>query len=211
MIVAFDGPDGIGKTTQVQLAAEYLRQQGRPVHVARASGGTPIGEELRKVSLSDTPRPVEVDVYISLAMHTALGLDLQERQAKGQTCIIDRSPLAIVAYNIFGSQLPDKQLGYDAYERMLKLWPLDLLVVFTANQQVLDERRHGRAKQDAIQANNYFENQDEGFRSRVQDGYRQAATLVRDHPEWGIRLVEISAEGTVEDVQNKVQQELLAG
>ena len=75
--IAFDGPDGVGKTTQVKIAADFLSKFS-DTHVTRAAGGTPIGEELRKVSLGDKPRSPEVNVYLSLAMHTALGQDISK-------------------------------------------------------------------------------------------------------------------------------------
>ena len=62
-IIAIDGPDGSGKTTQLTLLKEWLKKKGYKIHSTRASGGTPIGEELRKASLSNTDRSAEVAVF----------------------------------------------------------------------------------------------------------------------------------------------------
>ncbi len=209
-VVAFDGPDGVGKTIQVKLAAEYLEKLGKAVHTTRASGGTPIGEALRATSLSSAERPAEVDVYISLAMQTALGFDLQQRTAQGEICLVDRSPLAVIAYNVMGSELPNRELGFEACQRLLKLWAIDLLIVFTTSQEVVDQRRQLRSATDAVQANNYFENKDAAYHQRVRQGYDRAIQYVKDHPELGIKLVEIDATPSIENVHETVVQALAA-
>ena len=51
MFLAFEGADGAGKSTQVQLLAEYLERQGREVLICREPGGTELGEKLRVILL----------------------------------------------------------------------------------------------------------------------------------------------------------------
>lgn len=201
-VVAFDGPDGVGKTLQLEMTASYLKDSGSSVYTTRASGGTPIGELLRSVSLSDTPRSAEVDLYISLAMHTALGQDLAEKR-KTATCLIDRSPMAVVAYNIFGSQMKDTEKGMQAYTQLLQLWRIDTLIVFTASMETLTKRRSQRGKND------YFESKGKDFHARVLEGYDAALAHIQAHPELGIQLVEIDADRTVEAIHQDVLAALL--
>lgn len=201
-IVALDGPDGSGKTTQLELLAQDLRAAGHDVYTTRASGGTPIGEALRAVSLSDHPRSAEVDVCISLAMHTALGQDIQARRAEGQTVLVDRSPLAIIAYNVFGSQLADEQLGYDACERMLRLWGIDCLIVFEATQKVLDARRRSRTDKPT----DYFERQPGDYARRVQAGYRVGLDFAHNLPDLPITIATCDADRSIADMYRQLQQ-----
>jgi dTMP kinase len=51
LLVAFEGGEGVGKSTQITRAAEWLRSLGRPVLATREPGGTPLGEELRRLVL----------------------------------------------------------------------------------------------------------------------------------------------------------------
>jgi len=51
MFVTFEGIDGSGKTTQVELLATALREQGRTVVATREPGGTELGERLRTLLL----------------------------------------------------------------------------------------------------------------------------------------------------------------
>lgn len=204
LAIAFDGPDGVGKSTQLELTAKWLRSLGYNVHTTRASGGTPIGEELRKASLSDHPRSAIVDVYISLAMHTALGEDLVNRVRAGQICLIDRSPLAIVAYNTYGSQLSDKSEGLAAAGRMFKLWQLDALLSFGADQDIINKRRVARTDKPS----DYFEKQGMAYHTRVQQGYLAGIDLLEEKPELVGKVIAIDAEPKVEVIQADIQAQI---
>jgi dTMP kinase len=51
VFVTFEGLDGCGKTTQVELLVQHLRGSGREVVATREPGGTPLGERVREVLL----------------------------------------------------------------------------------------------------------------------------------------------------------------
>ena len=49
IFITFEGSEGCGKTTQIQLLTAALKAAGRNVLVTREPGGTPVGEQIRHV------------------------------------------------------------------------------------------------------------------------------------------------------------------
>jgi len=52
LFITFEGVEGSGKTTQIQRLKKYLTQKGIRCKVTREPGGSPIGEEIRKILLN---------------------------------------------------------------------------------------------------------------------------------------------------------------
>lgn len=200
IVIVFDGPDGAGKTTQLELTTAWLKKQGHKVFTTRASGGTEIGAFLRAASLSDAPRSTEVDVFISLAMLTAVGEEINQKRDEGYTVLVDRSPLSVVAYNTFGGQLQDTHLGNFAFERLMKLWKPDLCLYIDVGQDVANQRRKLRKKAD-----DYFEKQNDAFHDRVRQGYKESIKILGDHPDWYGKLATIDGAPNEETVQKSVR------
>lgn len=198
LVIAIDGPDGVGKTTQLRLLAEYLRGKGTDVHTTRQSGGTPIGEELRKASLSRHERSPQTDLYISLAMAQALAEDITRHKKAGETILIDRSPLALIAYNGYGSRLPAIRTAFDACEQLFKQEQIDTLFYLDAAQNVLNKRRAKRG------ANDYFEKQNVAYHTRVREGYRAGLNFLKTHPEFGPKVMIIDASGSIAAIQQNI-------
>lgn len=170
--IMVDGPDGIGKTIQIALARDALVAQGRRVHTTRAHGGTPIGEMLREVSLSHTPRSAITDLLISRAIHAELAIDLSGRKEEGYTNLVDRGPGAMWAYQVHGSGL-DPEVARPIVENDFTMIKPDLVIVYTTSLDILKSRRASRH----VGNDDYFETKDDDYRQRVIDGYIEAAGL----------------------------------
>ncbi|HSX45820.1 MAG TPA: dTMP kinase [Candidatus Saccharimonadia bacterium] len=169
-LLVFDGIDGVGKSTQLELAAQTLRQAGWDVVTARNLGGTPIGEELRKVIKAPIARPPETDLYISAAIQAALVEEVTKLRAEGKLILMDRGPLSLAAYEIFGSGGSAERSWPHVDYGMESLKP-ELTIIYTADTETALKR----AKQHST-GPDYFESKPPEYFDKVADGYRQAAS-----------------------------------
>ncbi|WP_372593128.1 dTMP kinase [Actinotalea sp.] len=127
VFVSFEGGDGVGKTTQIDRLAGWLRAQGHEVVATREPGGTELGLELRAAVLHGghvSPR-TEALLYATDRAHH---VDTVVRPAleRGAVVLSDRYLDSSVAYQGHG-----RDLGAEDVER-LSLWAVEgLLPVLT--------------------------------------------------------------------------------
>jgi dTMP kinase len=136
-LVIFDGIDGVGKTTQIKMADEAMKASGWQTLTTRKMGGTPIGEKLREVMLDPVSRPVETDLYISIAIQSALAKQLEKDKAAGNLILMDRGPISIAAYQVYGSGL-DETLGWKYVDEGMELLKPNLTIIYEANIITID-------------------------------------------------------------------------
>jgi dTMP kinase len=101
MFFSFDGVDGVGKSTQIRLFADWLSGQGRTVVTCRDPGGTPLGERLRALLLDhhDVPIDRRAEMLLYMASRAQLVAEvIRPALAAGSAVISDRYLLANVVY-----------------------------------------------------------------------------------------------------------------
>jgi dTMP kinase len=191
-IICFDGPDGVGKTTQLKKVADLLRSQGRQVFTTKAIGGTPLADLLWQALVIDQDRPPETDLHIALASQYSLADDIRARRDRGEIVLIDRSPLSILAYQVFGDGM-DKDRAVSAINELLSVMQPNKIVVFEAKEDTLTKLHE---RYDNPQ-NDHFEKQPLEYHKRVADGYAEAAR------QFDAALID--ASGTVDEVFARTQ------
>lgn len=96
--IAFEGPDGVGKTTQLYLLEEYLKGKGKEVTCVREPGGTRFGEALRGAVFRDMPSP-EATLLTMYSARIELHREVISPALKeGNIVLSDRSSLSSWMY-----------------------------------------------------------------------------------------------------------------
>lgn len=169
LVVFFEGIDGVGKTTQLELAAESLRSDGWQVQTTRGHGGTPFGEELRKVSLMPIERVPDTNLFLSMAIHNELSEQVKKWRQTGTITLIDRGPLSMAAYQIYGDGC-DPQLGWREVTFDIARFQPELMILYTAKLDIALERAWNRGgKVD------YFETKPKSYFKRVEAGFNESS------------------------------------
>ncbi len=190
---SFDGVDGVGKSTQMQLFCDWLEQLGRTVVTCRDPGSTELGEQLRSLLLDHHGPPIgrRSEMLIYMAARAQL-VDEIIRPAlnRGAVVVSDRFVLANIVYQAHAGGLEPERVravGEVAIDgvRPDRVFLLDLPV------DVAVSRRERAADRIEAQGTAYLE--------QVRAGFLQEAA--RD----STRIVVIDASGTREAIQAAVR------
>jgi dTMP kinase len=108
MFFSFDGVDGVGKTTQLELFCQWLRDRGDEVVTCRDPGGTRLGETIREILLehSDITIGARSEMLLYMASRAQLVDEvIRPALAQNKTVVSDRFLLANVVYQGHGGGL----------------------------------------------------------------------------------------------------------
>src|ERR1700676_5446387 len=109
LFITFEGTEGCGKSTQVELLARQLRALGHRMRVLREPGGTPIGEEIRhtlKHSKDNAAMTAEAELLLMNASRAQLVREvIRPALAAGEIVVCDRFYDSTTAYQGHGRQL----------------------------------------------------------------------------------------------------------
>jgi dTMP kinase len=103
-LIVLEGPDGIGKSTQVERLRLRLRDQGYDVLVVREPGGTPVGEDIRRILL-DSERdmaPLTEVLLFAAARAELVNRVVRPALRAGRVVVMDRYVTSSIAYQGYG-------------------------------------------------------------------------------------------------------------
>ena len=196
MFVTFEGPDGSGKTTQIRLLAEWLRERGREVVLTREPGGTEIGDQIRAV-LHD-PYNTAMDARAEILLYSASRAQhvaqlIRPALAAGKIVISDRYADSTLAYQGYGRGLDLEMLRTITRFATRGLTPGLTLYLDITPEEGLQRRRLGGDEWNRLDAEALE------FHQRVRAGYLE---LVEQEPErWAV----VNAARPVEEVQVEIR------
>src|ERR1700733_381623 len=108
VFITFEGPDGSGKSTQARMLAERLRGEGRPLLESVYPGGTPIGQQIRRILLDPANKELTATAEL-LLMFAARAQNVEQwilpALNEGKIVISDRFTDSSLAYQGAGRGL----------------------------------------------------------------------------------------------------------
>jgi dTMP kinase len=175
MFITFEGGEGTGKSTQLQLLADRLRGQGGDVLTTREPGGTPEAEAIRNLLVHGNSDSLSAEAEALLnyaARDHHLRHVIRPALAKGTTVICDRFMDSTRAYQGFaGGAAPS---FIDALESAIVAATVpDLTLVFDLDPMIGLDRAKARGGADR------FERKGLEFHKKLRAGFLEIA---KQHP-----------------------------
>lgn len=194
--ISFEGGDGSGKSTQIQILREFLEERGYDVILTREPGGTPISEKIRSIILDKANS--EMDDMTEALLYAAARAQLVSQVIRpaleeGKVVICDRFVDSSMAYQAYARGLGDSVKSINAFA-VGDCMP-DLTILLKVNPQV-GSSRIGNRERDRIELASI------DFHKKVYEGYLQLEKL---YPE---RIVGIDAADTIENISGIISERI---
>jgi dTMP kinase len=112
MLLAFEGGDGAGKSTQARLLGEWLTAKGYAVTLTREPGGTPLGARIRELVLGGTAVDPKTEALL-FAADRAQHVEtlIRPAMARGDVVVTDRYVDSSIAYQSAGRQMAADEIA----------------------------------------------------------------------------------------------------
>ena len=196
--ITFEGADGGGKSTQVQLAAAWLQQRGYEVVTTREPGGTVLAEKVRELVLDpNLPLNSTSQSLLYLAARSEhVEKVIRPALETGKIVLCDRFSDSTLVYQglSLGKELAELTVLQQLCSFATAGLEPDLTIVLDGRPEVLAKRRELRGVTDR------YEQQGLDFQHKLRDGF---LTLAKAEPE---RIKVLNAEGSMEEVAAAVQK-----
>tara|TARA_Y100000768_G_scaffold239829_1_gene181657 strand:+ start:873 stop:1490 length:618 start_codon:yes stop_codon:yes gene_type:complete len=192
VFISFEGIEGSGKSTQIDLLESHLKELGYKVAKLREPGGTLMGEKIRDIFLQDTSEKVDPITEAFLLYASRKHLDqnfLREKINQGYIVIADRYSDATVAYQCFGKGLEKDFI--DLIHNSSNLLTPDLTFYMDISAEMSRERISDREM-------DRMESESVEFFDRVRQGYLQIAA---ENPE---RVISLDANKSINELKDEI-------
>ena len=194
VFLTMEGPDGAGKSTQIELLRDYLSRKGYDIIVCREPGGTKISEAIRQVILNKDF--TEMSHMTELLLYTAARAQLMEEVIRpalkeGKVVICDRFVESSAVYQGIARGM-GIELVYEINQYAIGDTLPDLTIMIDLDAKTGISRKKEQTELDRM------EREALDFHEKVVKGYREIAAL---HPE---RIYKVDGHQTIEEIHKKI-------
>ncbi|CDF57173.1 dTMP kinase [Thermobrachium celere] len=193
LFITFEGPDGAGKTTQINMLKEYLTSKGYDVVLTREPGGTAIGEKIRNVILDVENKEMD-DICEALLYAASRAQHVKQLILpsidQGKIVICDRFVESSIVYQGYA-----RGLGEDKIEAINNIATRGLvpdvvfLLMLTPEEGIKRKKKSGELDR--------LEMEKLEFHNRVYEGYNRLKERRKN-------IFEIDATLDIDDIHNRI-------
>lgn len=198
IFISMEGPDGSGKTTQIELIKKYLEEKGYEIIITREPGGTVISEAIREIILNkdymEMSHMTEALLYAS-ARAQLVSEVIKPAIEAGKAVISDRFVDSSAVYQGMARGLGVENV-YEINKHAIQGLMPDVTIHLDLPAKVGISRKKEQAELDRMEL------QTIEFHEQVAEGYRKLAAL---DPE---RIYTIDATLPINTIHEKIVEKL---
>lgn len=200
LLIVFEGFEGAGKTTQLRLLTERLRNDGMEVLSLREPGGTQFGDSIRGILLDPSQKiaPATEALLFMASRAELVPQQIDPALARGVVVLMDRFFLSTYAYQIYGRGLPEAEIRSANALAVGALVP-DLTIVLEISaaegmRRATERGAHDRMEQSGTE-----------FHDRVERAFSSftSGDWQKSHKECG-PIAAVDGRGDPEEVHSRV-------
>jgi len=195
MFISFEGIEGSGKTTQIRLLCDALKQSGKDVVMSKEPGGTAFGSVIRSLLLDPNQTfnhsHTELMLFYADRLEHVSGV-IRPALDRGAVAVVDRYMDSTYAYQCFGRGVSKEIVT--TLNTLVGVIP-DITILCDLSVEEGLKRAKARAGLDR------FEQETVDFHDRVRAGFLEKATQEPNR----IRVVSV-AQRSIEDIHEEIMQ-----
>lgn len=205
--IAFEGPDGSGKSTQFRRLLALCKDRAVPACEVREPGGTTIGERIREILLDHAHHDMTLRCEMLLYMASRSQLVEQRIRpalSRGELVLADRFVSSTFAYQGAAGGIPFKEIEDAATIALQSVVP-HLVVIFDVDEVTAAKRINPLLQGDKHRDGkgpDRIESRGRDFHRKVREGYLE---LAKREPA---RHIVLDASKPPEDVWNQLMEKL---